>query len=114
MNITVSLETAKKLKEAGWEKRTILTYYIPALGLNQPMLDFDTRFPRLNPDNYYYAPILSEILEELPPIIIGKSKSGYRIEDGKHPRKFNSVFGGIITEMAALLWIKLQEKEETK
>ena len=77
-NLTVSLETAKKLEEAGWEKETYFYRlgYIPIINPNPQMITTidkivkfqEGRTPELNMlinKETYSAPTLSEILGEL-------------------------------------------------
>jgi len=64
-NITVSLEMAKKLKEAGWKKETELKWYINRLF--PAHLRFRNEVQREIDDTFLaYAPTAEEILRELP------------------------------------------------
>lgn len=59
-DICVSLETAQALKEAGWEKETVFSYYIA--------LDGEDPFLRQTVNSileYFPAPTLGELLEEV-------------------------------------------------
>lgn len=117
-NLTVSLSTAKKLKEAGWSKETYFSYSIRWDGIG--MLR-DTTELRSYPDlEYYfacpdgvYAPTLQEILEELPYITLhrikaGKSKNWYYMIDNNFGGKYRNIKNDNPNECASLFYLKLK------
>jgi hypothetical protein len=99
MNITVSLETAKKLKEAGWEKETIFEYGVTGklhYAFESDVIGF-------------HAPTLQEILEELPnDIMIIKRGSQWQIKDTKEHKRFSNIYGECLLNAVSILWIMLK------
>ena len=69
-NHVVSLELAKKLKEAGWKKPTFYWVVKYKNGNSEPILAIDAliKLKKIVEDDYevYPAPLATEILEELP------------------------------------------------
>jgi hypothetical protein len=99
-NLTVSLDTAKKLKEAAWVKETALTWFKEKtnsanhyeLGIirttaDNPDIKFISEFEEgyynkffLKSCKTYPAPTLQEILEELPKEIVPKKDHHFCFE----------------------------------
>jgi len=106
----VSLETAKRLDEAGWAKETQQHY-----GLDddeKPELGFAlwTGFPD-DDEEYYYAPDIAELLEELPGgTFIHRYDETPKYFVSKQGAYVGEFEGDNLIELLAKLWIKLQEK----
>ena len=103
-SITVKLDTASRLRAAGWKRKTVFIATIEG-GWDIELLD-DLPY---EPKDFLYMPTLSELLEELPPRTeVIKFLADYSVictECAIHT---------LPVEAAAELWIKLNSKEETK
>lgn len=106
--ITVSLETAKRLRKAGWNKPTYFIWYFENKEYTlkyYPFFIVDT----MQVTDDLYAPTLQEILEELPHRVnlyiakdhycIATTVKEYPIIKDKNP-----------VEAAAELWMKINSK----
>lgn len=103
MNIIVTLETAKLLKEAGWNKETIFEYGVT--GKLHYALESDVVG--------FHAPTLQEILEELPnDIMIIKRGSQWQIKDTKEQRRFSNMYSECLLNAVSILWMKLKGGSE--
>lgn len=110
----MTLETAKALKSAGWDKETEWGYcgVVPEyVSLNRKSLLNPLEFERM----FYPCPSLEEILAELPDVYRG-SKKDHAFE----LRKLNGylahygneliAIGSDPAEACAMLWIKLKQE----
>lgn len=68
--ITVSLETAKKMKDAGWNKQTQFRYCFWWDWCKDEFTLYHEDQERISYTDYYEAPTAQEILDELPSIFI--------------------------------------------
>jgi hypothetical protein len=102
MNLSVSLETAKKLKEAGWNKPTALVYTNYYHG--EPTEKMHLEFPVHTTDpNKLYAPTTDEILADLP-----KTINGYANSDNKNVSYIVAVFKGEDTYFAGYFFYGIE------
>ncbi len=135
-NLTVSLETAKKLKEAGWNERTVFSYSqkinsdkgYTVLGDYRLVLTRDVGYAKNDSSTSIYAPTLSELLAEMPKELEdrGESKdwSTFLIIDfcgniicyENEWREFEYAFGDEeqLLESASDLWLKLKSENLIK
>lgn len=108
--ITVSYETAKRLKEAGWKKECEFVYYgIGSLEVvyfgNSELHRKDMPFP------IYEAPTLQEILEELPHRVnLYIAKDHYCI--ATTIKEYPIIKNYSAVEAAVELWIILQKDKK--
>jgi hypothetical protein len=110
MNITVTLETAKKLKEAGWDKECEFVY--SPKGNLYFTNNFDGKVIKIECE----TPTLQEILEELPGLTMYKSASDnlftFISNDEMRLPEALVIENESPVEAAALLWIKLKGGSE--
>ncbi len=74
--ITVSLETAKKMKEAGWKKNTWFYYEFHKLNYQLHRNYFTKKKVPVSPLN---APTVQEILDELAEYIRAGQRGGFSL-----------------------------------
>lgn len=136
-SITVSLDTAKKLKEAGWQHETYFDWYFNGTGANRVV-----RHPspdELRTSEFHLecpAPTAEEILRRLPPNLIRSTEKDtvtyaltikalfgieqingdnwqimyYRVRDGIEMAPYSPVlFADTLANAAAACWIYLKE-----
>jgi len=112
----VSLETAKRMKELGWKQRPYEDMqYIYRIEDNTGKIEFTHAWLEFQHDygwagnsyTYIEAPIASEIMEELPSVLI-ELEEGYVPLVSLHDGSFEQC--GSIIEALALLWISLKEQ----
>lgn len=119
-NITVSLDYAKKLRDAGWIEETYFVYFNERL---RPKYETQgimlTKVPSIIP-----APTAEEILRELPEmyqsLIIGKANGKWRLMPFDAVSNKDSKIGNIrmdkfdedtLANAAAAMWIHLKEND---
>jgi hypothetical protein len=83
-SITVSLEWAKKLKEAGWEQEGFLWWHQTMSGSWEPLTTPELRgcLTMRRVHVYYAAPTAEEILRRLPKKLLYESRAGRISGDG--------------------------------
>lgn len=123
-----SLETCKRMKELGWSKDTYF-WYSDWDGEEDSILLCNSDMHSRTGTKYtnWQAPLLSEILEELPQEIVWQDRDMFlEFEKDSHYVVKYAYYGGsedyfevidppyvlnpIAAEAAALLWVKLREE----
>lgn len=106
----VTLETAKKLKAAGFPQKTVFFWAHP----NRSNVEWHvSRYAGLHRNQTIAAPTTQELADQLPPVRL------YKIEDGPgwRAQKYGPKIviwrdADTMAEALALLWLKLHEKTE--
>ena len=118
-NHTTTLETSRKLKEAGFPQKTEF-YWVITSSTNYHLIWYPNgELPTvlLERNDCYAAPIMTEILEQLPrPISVDvqtKRTTARTIQPmTEYGCSYHSHHGNP-TEATALLWLKLLSKDES-
>ncbi len=108
---TVTLETAKKLKEAGFPQKT---YMLWAVYVNERAIlipSYETS-PELAVDGivHYAAPTAEEVLDQLPECLISKTKDGYIIMCSQKEFERNTWKDESLAEAAAKMRLYLKKE----
>ena len=91
-NHVTSLELAKKLAEAGYPQENGYAYWQTTSGSNKTMIVGHHSLTPIKQRRYYFAPLATELLEELPKRIIASSKIS-NISSRDVSREYMLLFG---------------------
>lgn len=112
---TVSLETAKLLKENGFRQDTSFDWVEGDMGgMSIARIGYESSWSKYH--SHCSSPTTDELLEELPVeifiderkvLVIGKIKNGYQCAYRPHPIKFENI---LLAESLSRMWLWLKQE----
>jgi hypothetical protein len=111
--LVVALETAKKLKAAGFPQYQTVSYWVPQSGISERVSSYMLAGLPVG-ERGFAAPTAQEIADQLPerevePYTITMGAGWYTAINDRPPESEIRGDGGTMAEALAALWLKLHE-----